>query len=121
MGDIIEEILELLFFMILVELHVVHAPPELFKHQSPTHSAVLVEYLFICLHFSDLLDLHDVGRKVDCPNHPDTDSLSGILNVLVKLGEVDSVLRDCVSRPVTIEQLLKLVLRDCLESTLGVH
>lgn len=89
--------------MILVEFHVVHAPPELFKHQSPTHPAVLVEYLFVCLLLSDLLDLHDVRCQVNGPNHSNADSLGRILNVLMKLSEVDPVFRDCVSDTVTIK------------------
>jgi hypothetical protein len=58
LRNIIEKVLELLFSMILVELHIIHTTFEFLKHQCATHPAVLVEDLFISLLFSDLLNLH---------------------------------------------------------------
>ena len=69
----------------------------------------------------DLLDLHDVGSQVDGPYHADTDTFCRVLDVLVKLGEVDSVLREGVCHSVPVDQLLELLLCDDFESALGVN
>jgi hypothetical protein len=107
--------------MVLIELHVKHALSELFKHQCSTHSAVLVEYLFITLLIGDLFDLHDIGCKIYCPNHPYRYPLGRVLNVSVKFGEVDSELWYCIGYSVSVEELLKLMLTNHFEGALRIH
>jgi hypothetical protein len=121
LSDIIEEILELLLFVVLIHLHVKHTPSEFFKHQCPAHSTILVEYLFICLLLCDLFDLHDIRRKIYSPNHPNRYPFGCILYVSMKFGKVNSELWYSMSNAVSIEELLKLMLTDNFESALGIH
>jgi hypothetical protein len=121
LSDIIEEILELLLFVILIHLHVKHAPSEFFKHQCSTHSTVLVEYLFVSLLLCDLFDLHDIRRKIYSPNHPNRYPLGCILNVSMKFGEVNAKLRDSIGDAVSVKELLKLMLTNNFEGALGIH
>jgi hypothetical protein len=121
LSDIIEEILELLFLMILIELHVEHALSELFKHQCPAHSTVLVEYLFISLLLGDLFDLHNIGGEINCPNHPYGNTLGRVLNVSVELSKVDSILWHSIGHSVSVKELFKLVLTHNFKGALGIH
>jgi hypothetical protein len=121
LSDIIEEILELLLFVILIHLHIKHAPSEFFKHQCPTHSTVLVEYLLVSLLLCDLFDLHNIGGKIYSPNHPNRNPLGRILNVSMKFFEVNPELWDSISDAVSVEELLKLMLTNNFEGALGIH
>lgn len=107
--------------MVFIELHVIHALSEFFKHQCSTHSTVLVEYLIIILLFSDLLDLHDIGGKFNSPNHPNRNSLRCVLNISVKLFKVDSKLWHSVCDSVSVDKLFKLMLIYHFETTLGIN